>query len=126
MTQVLVVDDDRNLAETLGELLELEGMQVRCAQSVMQACEWLDRHDFDVVVSDYKMPALTGMDLYERLVREPVLRGNVRLFVLITAFQEVDLPTQSSASPEVLPARLLRKPFDIESLLSMVDHGVRH
>jgi len=65
---VLVVDDEVWILDLGRELLEAQGYAVELAASGERALEALGRKRFDVVVSDWKMPGLNGMQLYEHLV----------------------------------------------------------
>ena len=49
--RVLVVDDERDMAESCGFFLERAGMQVRLAFSGEEALELLDKNEFDLVVT---------------------------------------------------------------------------
>jgi EAL domain-containing protein (putative c-di-GMP-specific phosphodiesterase class I) len=60
---VLVVDDDRAIASALRRVLEAASYRVVVAESGEAAVEQIDRHGFEVVVSDIQMPGMTGVDL---------------------------------------------------------------
>jgi two-component system NtrC family sensor kinase len=64
---VLVIDDEQWILDLAGELLRAEGHAVETAQGGSQALEVLGRRKFDVIVSDWKMPGLNGVRLYEHL-----------------------------------------------------------
>lgn len=64
---VLVIDDEPWILDLAAELLRGEGHDVETAQSGEAALSVLGRREFDVIVSDWKMPGLNGMRLYEHL-----------------------------------------------------------
>ncbi len=64
---ILVIDDEVWILELAAELLRAEGHIVETAQGGQQALERLSRRRYDVIVSDWKMPGLNGMRLYEHL-----------------------------------------------------------
>jgi two-component system NtrC family sensor kinase len=64
---VLVVDDEPWILELAGELARAEGHTVETAAGGEQALEKISRRVFDLIVSDWKMPGLSGMGLYEHL-----------------------------------------------------------
>ena len=68
--RVLLVDDEVELAQTLAELLEPDGLEVDIAINGAIALEKLHKSTFDVIVSDLRMPVLDGPGLYEALGRE--------------------------------------------------------
>lgn len=65
---VLVIDDEQWILELASELLRSEGHAVETAASGQQALELMSRVKFDVIVSDWKMPGLNGIRLYEHLL----------------------------------------------------------
>jgi DNA-binding NtrC family response regulator len=65
---VLVVDDDPHLLTIADQLLSREdGFEVATAENALDACLVLREERVDCVVSDYRMPAVDGMDLLETL-----------------------------------------------------------
>lgn len=67
MQLVLVVDDEPLLREELQESLEFEGYEVLTAENVPDALSLCDKHSFDYVVTDLKMPKIGGLALLEAL-----------------------------------------------------------
>jgi PAS domain S-box-containing protein len=65
--RALIVEDEPDVADTLSELLEREGFKVTHAGDGAAALMALDREDFDLIVSDLRMPGVSGPDLHERL-----------------------------------------------------------
>ena len=76
--RALVVEDEGDVAETLRELLEREGYAVTVARDGSDALMALDREDFDLIVSDLRMPGVSGPDLHARLAEtKPHLLGRM-------------------------------------------------
>lgn len=65
--RALVVDDEPDVADTLRELLEREGYQVNVARDGASALLALDRDEYDLIVSDLRMPGISGPELHARL-----------------------------------------------------------
>ncbi|HYW17083.1 MAG TPA: PAS domain S-box protein [Allosphingosinicella sp.] len=65
--RALVVEDESDVAETLRELLEREGYKVTVAGDGAQALMAIDRGEFDLILSDLRMPGVSGPDLHARL-----------------------------------------------------------
>jgi two-component system NtrC family sensor kinase len=81
---VLVVDDDRDIRESLAEILQHAGYRVDTAGSGSEALERLVADPgYDAVLSDIRMPGMSGMEFYRRL-RElrPGLAGR---FIVVTS-----------------------------------------
>lgn len=112
--QVLVVDDNRLLAENLAEILTEEGCVVRTAFSGEAALAAAESAHFDLVLTDIRMPGINGVELVRRLaVREP--RAT---FLLMTAYTSDQLLT-AAAHLGVVRA-VLAKPLAVEKLLALL------
>ena len=64
---VLVIDDEQWILDLARELATAEGFDVEVALGGEEAIELLARRSFDAIVSDWKMPGLNGLRLYEHL-----------------------------------------------------------
>jgi PAS domain S-box-containing protein len=67
--RILVVDDEPEVARLVADVLEREGQHVEMAADGRAALEKLRRDDFDLIVSDIKMPELDGPGLYREVAR---------------------------------------------------------
>jgi len=105
---VLVVDDDREIASIITDLLADEGYATAAAFDGQQALERLDREEIDLLVSDIRMPRLDGIGLVHRL-RE---RGWEKPIVLMSAVE--------TAHPGEDGVVFLRKPVDLDILIDVV------
>jgi PAS domain S-box-containing protein len=65
--RALVVEDEADVADTLRELLEREGYDVTVAGDGAAALMAIDRSDYDLILSDLRMPGVSGPDLHARL-----------------------------------------------------------
>jgi two-component system NtrC family sensor kinase len=65
---ILVIDDEPWILDLAVELLRGDGHRVQTVLGGQQALELLERDKFDVIVSDWKMPGLNGVRLYEHLL----------------------------------------------------------
>jgi DNA-binding NtrC family response regulator len=76
---ILVVDDEKNIREGLGKVLEIDGYKVLLASDGRQAIELLQRGDIDLVITDLKMPNLAGDELLRWTAAE---FGNLPVIIL--------------------------------------------
>ena len=65
--KILVVDDEEVLRNLAKEVLFEEGYQVTLADSGEQALEFLKQEPFDLVIADFKMPGIDGMELLKKI-----------------------------------------------------------
>jgi CheY-like chemotaxis protein len=108
---VLLVDDEPRILSALTRALRREGYELLTAETPAEALRWIDTRSIDGVLSDYKMPGMTGLELIERLTaRHP---HAARL--LITGWNtEID-PRQLT---RLGVTRVLSKPWDDADLKS--------
>ncbi len=84
--RILIVDDEEGLRKVLSLLLKKEGYQVDTASGGTEALEHLDRDVYDAVISDIKMPGMSGIELLKNVkARDPQLP-----VIIMTAFASVD------------------------------------
>jgi DNA-binding NtrC family response regulator len=86
MEKLLVVDDERSMRELLELVFKREGYSVETAENGTRALDLVRNNLFDLIISDVKMPDISGIDLLER-VRET---SPDTLVIMITAFATVD------------------------------------
>lgn len=63
----LIVDDEADVAELLADILRADGHRVEIAHSGSAALETIEQHNFDIILSDLRMPDLDGPSLYRVL-----------------------------------------------------------
>ncbi|GJM43754.1 MAG: acetoacetate metabolism regulatory protein AtoC [Gemmatimonadota bacterium] len=84
--RILIVDDEEGLRKVLKIMLSKEGYDVQVADSGADALQILDREAFDAVISDIKMPAMSGIELLKQIrARDPGLP-----VVMMTAYAALD------------------------------------
>jgi len=111
--RILIVDDSANTLEVLRRNLTAEGYQVFTAPGVAEAIETLEGTQLDLVITDLKMPKVSGLDLV-RHIRENFKNTEV---MMITGYPSVEGAVEAvkSGAEEFLP-----KPFTDVELLSAV------
>ena len=116
---LLVVDDELENVQLLQALLAPLG-RVCAASSAAEAITLLERETFDVVVTDHRMPGMTGVELLEQIrVRRPDTLG-----VLTTAWADVSTLQRAINSAGVF--RVLCKPYDADELVAVVEQARQH
>jgi two-component system, NtrC family, response regulator PilR len=107
--RLLVVDDERSMRELLSIVLRREGYEVTLAENGRMAVDRLERGRFDLLISDIKMPDMSGVDVLRSAKRiDPDIVG-----IMITAFAAADTAIEAMR----LGAHdYLSKPFDVDEL----------
>ena len=68
--RILILDDDQIIAELLGEMLTVVGHSIVLCHSALDAIAWLDRQEFDLIISDFRVPKMDGQEFYQHVVRK--------------------------------------------------------
>lgn len=80
--KALVVDDEKIVCEAVKAILETEDIEVFTLTSSLQAVENIKRNNYDLIISDVKMPEMDGFELYERIKDS----APDSIFIIITAY----------------------------------------
>jgi len=112
-SSVVVLDDEEGMCTILKKVLSQEGALVETFTHPRHALEFIEKHGADVVVTDLKMPELSGMDILRR-VRQLNPATNV---VIITAHATVDNAIEAMREGAY---DYLTKPFKLDELVLTV------
>lgn len=106
---ILIVDDDRRMAKTLLDILQIKGYEAAVVYSGPQALHMVAKGQFDCVLTDIKMPEMNGVELYRAI---KALRPELPV-VFMTAYSEL---VEEGSEEDAIAT--LAKPLDINLLLS--------
>lgn len=118
-TRVLLVEDHRELAETVGAFLESRGYVVDYAADGQIALHLATTEAFDVIVLDVMLPGINGLDVCTRLRQDAKLTTPI---ILLTARDQLD---DKLAGFDAGADDYLVKPFDMPELVARVEAIVR-
>ena len=107
--RILVVDDERSLRELLAIVLQREGYEVVCAENGRAALAALGRTPVDLLISDIKMPDMSGVDVL-RAAKES--DASVAA-IMMTAFASTETAVEAM---RLGACDYLIKPFDVDEL----------
>ncbi len=113
VAHILVVDDERVIREILAEFLTLEGFSVHTVEDGEKALTELRLRPYDLLITDLKMPRVSGLQLLERIEAE---RLGV-LTVLMTGFGTVETAIEAMKKGAY---DYLLKPFKVEEVIHVV------
>jgi CheY-like chemotaxis protein len=114
--KVLVVEDDREIRETLIEILEDNGCEVAGAVNGERALDWLRGTDSlpCIILLDLMMPVMDGQAFREAQVQDPKL-AHIPV-VVISAYRDVE-----SRAEELKAAAFIKKPPKVDELFSAIN-----
>ncbi len=115
--QILVVDDDRAMREMLASLFKERGLWVEEASSAQAALELVADRDFDAVLSDIRMPGLSGIEMVGQLRR---LRPRTPV-VLMTAFGTIDSAVDAMRAGAF---DYITKPFEPDAVSFAIERAI--
>ncbi|MDB5323058.1 MAG: putative response regulator receiver protein [Phycisphaerales bacterium] len=113
--RILVADDEANLRTTIHDILRKYHVTVTTATNGAEAIAKIETEEFDLVLSDIKMPDKTGYDVFAAARK----KGGTLPVILMTGFGYDPNHSIVRASQEGLQA-VLFKPFKVEQLLTEV------
>lgn len=113
MLSILVVDDELSMREFLKILLEKDGHEVVTAADGTGALELAVRHDFDLAISDIRMPGMSGLDLLAELKKN---RPELPV-ILVTAFAS---PDDAVTAMKNGAFDYITKPFNVEEIKEVI------
>jgi DNA-binding NtrC family response regulator len=114
-SRVLVVDDERNIADTLAMVFKIKGHEAMAAYSAENAVELIETFEPDIVLSDVIMGKMTGVDLAIYLSR-----ARPECKVVLFSGQTATADLLAEAGRKGHDFRLLAKPIHPEKLIEEV------
>ena len=115
--RVLAVDDDAMLRTLLGELLSIDGHHADVVETAAEAISLLLSNSYSILITDYKMPGMTGLEL----AREVRARGFSLPILLLSSDAG---PSLEAAVAQLGHAGWLAKPFYIDGLRAAIERLV--
>jgi DNA-binding NtrC family response regulator len=116
--QLLIVDDELIVRESLGNWLKEEGYSVDCADSGPDALEKMKKKQYDLIVADVKMPGMDGLQLLELCKKnDPELQ-----VLVMTAYASVDTAVQAMKQGAF---DYIVKPFDPDNVTQIIRRALK-
>jgi two-component system nitrogen regulation response regulator NtrX len=117
MANILVIDDEKSIRNTLQEIFEYENHKVELAINGPEGIEFFEKNEFDVVLCDIKMPEMDGIEVLERLLEKsrdvPV--------IMISGHGNIDTAVEAIKKGAY---DFIEKPLDLNRLLVTVRNAI--
>ncbi len=120
---ILIIDDDRLVVKSLAKLITSQGYNVSYAQSGKQAFELINQHDFDLIISDIRMPEIDGFETIRNIktIQEKKNKAPIPV-IFITGFSDSLGPDEAKKLNMV---DFIYKPFEKDKFLESIRSAVR-
>lgn len=115
--QILLVDDNSDIRSTLSTFLRRKGHEVQACQSAIEAWSSLSLNDYELVLTDVRMPRMGGVEL-ARKMRES---GSNTPIIFMAGAPEEEL---QDAQAVLGPYSVLQKPFMLNALIDELSRAV--
>jgi DNA-binding response OmpR family regulator len=129
MKNIVVIDDEQDILEILNYNLTKEIFNVKAFSRPLDAIKYIKHNTIDLIISDWLMPELDGLELC-RLIKGDPLTRNIPIIMISCKGDEIDIVTALEIGAE----DYLVKPFHIKELIvrvkkiikrySLVNHGL--
>jgi CheY-like chemotaxis protein len=118
--RVLLVDDEPNILNALKRLLRVDGYHIQTVTSPYDGLALLEQEPFDLVMSDQRMPDMTGVEF----LRQVKTRWPEAMRIVLSGYTELESVT--AAINEGAVYKFLTKPWEDEQLRTQVAGAIRY
>ena len=116
---ILIVDDEAAIRDMVRMALEIDGFEVSDASNAHQAANILELHDIDLILLDWMMPGVSGIDFASRIRRE----GNHHVGIIMVTAK--DNESDLIRGLDVGADDYIKKPFSTKELISRMKAVLR-
>lgn len=116
--KILLIDDDRLVLKSLKKLLENEGYIISCAENSKQAIDLMNQIEFDLIISDIRMPGVNGIELAHN-AREILKEKNqgITPIIFITGYSDENSYNEAQ---KIGASDFIYKPFGKDKFLQSI------
>jgi DNA-binding NtrC family response regulator len=111
--KTLLVDDDELIRDSLSMAFKNKGCFMRAAESAEEGLKAIKEEQFDIIISDFRLPGINGLDF---LKRATVTHPNA-VHILITAYRDDYL---FSEAIRMGVAEFIQKPFSVKAMVALL------
>ncbi|HYJ00875.1 MAG TPA: response regulator [Nitrososphaeraceae archaeon] len=111
---IVIIDDEADLVDLFQEILESDGFKVCTFIDPIQAYNHIQKNpnDYDLILSDYRMPVMNGNELCTKLMR---INSEFKV-ILMSAYENIE--------DDISRFKFMRKPTTITNLLQIVKNTI--
>jgi CheY-like chemotaxis protein len=114
MPEILIIDDQESIVNGLKQMLAGRGYQVKTAISAENALSLIENNEFDCIISDLKLPGMSGIDMAQKLLKD---RYHTKIILISAFFKPEDIiEAMHLGVSDVFP-----KPFKNQDILKRLE-----
>ena len=117
--KLLLVDDEEKMVKYLSRRLEIRGYEVSAASSGEAAVALVKENEFDVVLLDFLMPDMNGLETLKEIKK---IRPDIEV-IMLSAYSDGKTEAEGKALGLF---DFVMKPFDLNCLVESIVHAVMH
>ncbi|MFA6216255.1 MAG: response regulator [Candidatus Omnitrophota bacterium] len=115
---ILIVDDEPLVSKTLVKLLQKQGFIAEVAESGEDALDVIKKDDFDLIITDVRMPGMDGVEMIKKIREYRKHAGKPAVpEIMITGYADID---KYEAAMKLKVKEYMYKPFDNRKFLDIV------
>ena len=114
MHQLMIIEDNDTLREGMAHVLKKLPVKIRSFDDPVKACEWFELNHVDLVITDYRMPGMDGLQVLEKIKSA----SPETLVLLITAYGTIDLAVDAM---KLGASDFITKPFSNQEFSAKVE-----
>ena len=119
---ILVIDDEQIVLKSIKKFLEGHGYGVEIAQSGAEALEKIQKEKFDLIISDVRMPGMSGVETLKEIREKYQEQNNIKIPTIIITGYSSDEAQDQAADLGVVD--FLYKPFELEEFYKTVKRNL--
>lgn len=112
--KILIVDDEERFRKTMRKLLAVRGFDAATAGGAREALQELQRHDYDVVILDVRMPDMSGIDALSEIKK---IDASIEV-IIMTGYASMDTAGEIT---RLGGYDYLLKPYDLDELIDKIE-----
>jgi len=114
--KILIIDDERAIRNSLGEILKDEGYEVECAEDGASGLNTAQKEHFDIIFCDIKMPGMDGIEVLDNLQKD----GCDSAIVMISGHGDIDTAVDCIKKGAY---DFIQKPLDLNRILITIKNA---
>ena len=113
--RVLAIDDEPHILELIIDILAGYDCEIKTANNGLEALKRIDSDQYDIIISDIKMPVMGGVEFYKELINRSSSMKDRIIFITCHMDEDVEVFIKEEG------IKGLSKPFKVDDLIKAVD-----